>query len=312
MTPRSLLDRTGTLVGLILVAVVFGVMVGSQFFAPGNIELMARQTAIVCTAALGMTIVIAAGGIDLAVGSMISLTTVVIALMLRQGMSPIAAAAGGVAAGAVCGLLNGVLITQLRLVPFIVTLGTMLVIRGAAKGLADERRIEAPMTWLNDMLRTVPGQLGLPGGIWTVIVLALLVAGLLRYTRFGRHVFAIGSNERMARLCGVPIAWTKIAVYTLSAALTGVAGLLQFSKLSVGDPTVAIGLELDVIAAVIIGGGSLLGGRGSVAGTIMGAAIMAIIQVGCTQKGLASWVQQILTGTIIVGAVALDRVRTAR
>jgi ribose transport system permease protein len=312
MTTRSLLDRAGTLVGLILVAVVFGVMVGGRFFAPGNLELMARQTAIVCTAALGMTIVIAAGGIDLAVGSMISLTTVVIALMLRHGMSPIAAAAGGIAAGAVCGLLNGVLITQLRLVPFIVTLGTMLVIRGAAKGLADERRIEAPMTWLNDMLRTVPGQLGLPGGIWTVIVLALLVAGLLRYTRFGRHVFAIGSNERMARLCGVPIAWTKIVVYTLSAALTGVAGLLQFSKLSVGDPTVAIGLELDVIAAVIIGGGSLLGGRGSVAGTIMGAAIMAIIQIGCTQKGLASWVQQILTGTIIVGAVALDRVRTTR
>ncbi len=312
VTARSLLDRTGTLVGLVLVAVVFGVMVGGRFFAPANVELMARQTAIVCTAALGMTIVIAAGGIDLAVGSMIALTTVVIALMLRHGMSPIAAAAGGVAAGTACGLLNGVLITRLRLVPFIITLGTMLVIRGAAKGLADERRIEAPMTWLNDMLRSAPGQLGLPGGIWTVIVLALLVAGLLRFTRLGRHVFAIGSNERMARLCGVPIAWTKIAVYTLSGALTGVAGLLQFSRLAVGDPTVAVGLELDVIAAVIIGGGSLLGGRGSVAGTIMGAAIMAIIQVGCTQKGLASWVQQILTGAIIVGAVALDRVRSAQ
>ena len=116
----------------------------------------------------------------------------------------------------------------------------------------------------------------------------------------------------MARLCGVPIARTKIAVYTLSAALTGMAGLLQFSKLSVGDPTVAIGLELDIIAAVIIGGGSLSGGRGSVAGTIMGAAIMTIIQIGCTQKGLASWVQQIVTGTIIVVAVALDRVRSAR
>lgn len=312
MTSRSLLDRTGTLLGLILVAVIFGVLVGRQFFEPANVELMARQMAIVCTAALGMTIVIALGGIDLSVGSMIALATVVITILLRLDASPIAAAVGGIGAAAVCGLLNGVLITQLRLVPFIVTLGTMLVIRGAAKGLAEERRIEAPMTWLNDMLRTAPGQLGLPGGIWTVIILALMVAGLLRYTRFGRHVFAIGSNERMARLCGVPIAWTKIAVYTLSAALTGVAGLLQFSKLSVGDPTVAIGLELDVIAAVIIGGGSLLGGRGTVAGTIMGAGIMAIIQVGCTQKGLASWVQQILTGAIIVAAVALDKLRTAR
>lgn len=312
MTARSLLDRTGTLLGLILVAAIFGMLVGRQFFAPANIELMARQTAIVCTAALGMTIVIALGGIDLSVGSMISLTTVVIALLLRQDVSPFAAALGGIAAAAICGLLNGMLITQLRLVPFIVTLGTMLVIRGAAKGLAEERRIEAPMSWLNDMLRTASGQVGLPGGIWTVIVLGLIVAGLLRYTVFGRHVFAIGSNERMARLCGVPISRTKIAVYTLSAALTGVAGLLQFSKLAVGDPTVAIGLELDVIAAVIIGGGSLLGGRGTVAGTVMGAGIMAIIQIGCTQKGLASWVQQILTGAIIVAAVALDRVRTVR
>ena len=309
---RSLLDRAGTLLGLILVAAIFGMLVGGQFFAPANVELMARQTAIVCTAALGMTIVIALGGIDLSVGSMISLGTVVIALLLRQGVSPIGAALGGILAVGACGLLNGVLITQLRLVPFIITLGTMLVIRGAAKGLAEERRIEAPMTWLNDLLRTQPGQLGLPGGIWTVIILGLLVAGLLRYTRFGRHVLAIGSNERMARLCGVPIARTKIAVYTLSGLLTGVAGLLQFSKLAVGDPTVAVGLELDVIAAVIIGGGSLLGGRGSVAGTVMGAGIMAIIQVGCTQKGLASWVQQILTGAIIVAAVALDRVRTER
>jgi ribose/xylose/arabinose/galactoside ABC-type transport system permease subunit len=312
MTTRSLLDRTGTLLGLILVALIFGLLVGSQFFAPANVELMARQTAIVCTAALGMTIVIALGGIDLSVGSMISLATVVIALLLRRDASPLVAALGGIGAASICGLLNGVLVTQLRLVPFIVTLGTMLVIRGAAKGLAEERRIEAPMTWLNDMLRTAPGRIGLPGGIWTVIVLALIVAGLLRYTVFGRHVFAIGSNERMARLCGVPIARTKIVVYTLSAALTGVAGLLQFSKLAVGDPTVAIGTELDVIAAVIIGGGSLLGGRGTVAGTIMGAGIMAIIQIGCTQKGLASWVQQILTGAIIVAAVALDRVRTTR
>ena len=309
---RSLLDRAGTLLGLILVAAIFGMLVGGQFFAPANVELMARQTAIVCTAALGMTIVIALGGIDLSVGSMISLGTVVIALLLQQGVSPIGAALGGIFAVGACGLLNGVLITQLRLVPFIITLGTMLVIRGAAKGVAEERRIEAPMTWLNDLLRTQSGQLGLPGGIWTVIVLALLVAGLLRYTRFGRHVLAIGSNERMARLCGVPIAWTKIVVYALSGLLTGVAGLLQFSKLAVGDPTVAVGLELDVIAAVIIGGGSLLGGRGSVAGTVMGAGIMAIIQVGCTQKGLASWVQQILTGAIIVAAVALDKVRTGR
>jgi ribose/xylose/arabinose/galactoside ABC-type transport system permease subunit len=208
--------------------------------------------------------------------------------------------------------VNGILITQLKVVPFIVTLGTMLIVRGAAKGLAEERRIEAPITWLNDLLRTQSSGALLPAGIWAVIVLALVVAGILRYTRFGRHVFAIGSNERMARLCGVAISRTKILVYTMSAALVGMAGLLQFSKLSVGDPTVAVGLELYMIAAVIIGGGSLTGGRGTVVGTIIGAAIMTIIQLGCSQKGLANWVQQIVTGSIIVAAVALDRLRSAR
>ena len=311
MTARSFLDRTGTLLGLILVAVIFGALVGRQFFAPGNVELMARQAAIVCMAALGMTVVIATGGIDLSVGSIISLSTVVIALALRAEYSPLAAASLGVLAAAVCGVVNGVLITQLRVVPFIVTLGTMLVVRGASKGLAEERRIEAPYTWLNDLLRTRPGTL-LPGGIWLVIVLALVVAGILRYTRFGRHVLAIGSNERMARLCGIAIARTKVIVYTIAGALAGMAGLLQFSKLSVGDPTVAVGLELDVIAAVIIGGGSLTGGRGTVLGTIIGAAIMTVIQIGCSQKGLPNWVQQIVTGGIIVIAVALDRVRSAR
>jgi len=310
VTARSLLDRTGVFIGLVLVAVIFGLLVGRQFFAPANLELMARQTAIVCMAALGMTIVIATGGIDLSAGSMISLTTVVIALALGAEYPPLVAAMAGVAAAAACGLLNGVLITQLKVVPFIVTLGTMLVVRGAAKGLAGERRIEAPITWLNDLLRSQSSGALLPAGIWAVAVLALAVGGILRYTRFGRHVFAIGSNERMARLCGVAIVRTKILVYTMAAALVGMAGLLQFSKLSVGDPTVAVGLELDVIAAVIIGGGSLTGGRGTVVGTIIGAAIMTIIQLGCSQKGLANWVQQIVTGGIIVAAVALDRVRS--
>jgi ribose transport system permease protein len=311
MTARSLVDRAGTALGLVVVAGVFGALIGPQFFAPGNLELMARQTAIVSMAAIGMTMVIVAGGIDLSVGSIIALSTVVIALLLRMDVSPLIAAGGAVVAGALCGLVNGVLITQLRVVPFIVTLGTMLVIRGAAKGLAEERRIEAPVTWLNDLLRVPRGGVLLPSGIWAVIALALMIAGLLRYTRFGRHVFAIGSNERMARLCGVAITRTKIVVYVLTAAFAGFAGLLQFSKLSVGDPTVAVGLELDVIAAVIIGGGSLLGGRGTVAGTLIGAAIMTVIQIGCSQQGLANWVQQIVTGGIIVAAVALDRMRTA-
>jgi ribose transport system permease protein len=311
MTRRDLLESAGPLIGLAFVTIVFGFLVGPYFFRGSNLELIARQTAIVCTAALGMTMVIVAGGIDLSVGSVVALTTVVIALMLRADVSPVPAAAAGIGAGAICGIISGFLITRLRVVPFIVTLGMMILVRGAAKGLAGERRLEAPSSWLNDLLRTLePGRGFLvPAGIWLVILLAVAVAVTLQYTRFGRHLFSIGSNERTARLCGVPVERVKVLVYTIAASLAGVAGVLQFSRLSVGDPTVADGLELDVIAAVIIGGGSLSGGRGTVPGTILGAATMAVIQIGCSQRGLPNWVQQIVTGAIIVLAVALDRWR---
>ena len=312
---RRFADERGVLLGLAAVALVFGALIGPQFFSAGNLELMARQTVIVCVAALGMTMVVVSGGIDLSVGSVVALSTVVTAVVLRHdgtGAGAAAAALAAIAAGALCGVVNGVLVTQLRVVPFIVTLGTMLLVRGAAKGLSEERRLEAPATWLNDLLRTTHGGSGLiaRSGIWITAALAVAVAFTLQYTVFGRHLFAIGSSERTARLCGVRITRTKIAVYAIAGALAAVAGLMAFSKLSVGDPTVANGLELDVIAAVIIGGGSLLGGKGSVVGTIAGAAIMAIIQIGCSQQGLPNWVQQIVTGTIIVFAVALDRWRS--
>ncbi|MBI4475826.1 MAG: ABC transporter permease [Acidobacteria bacterium] len=311
MSARRLIETGGPVFGLAIVFLVFTVVIGPQFLRPNNLELIVRQAAIVCMAALGMTMIIVSAGIDLSVGSIIALSTVAIALILNTGAPPLVAALGGIGIAGICGLVNGLLITTLRVVPFIVTLGTMLLIRGAAKGLADERRIEAPMTWLNDLLRTVESGRGLvlPSGIWLLIALSLFVASVLRYTRFGRHLFAIGSNERTARLCGVRVERCKVAVYASGAALAGVAGLLQFSKLSVGDPTVATGLELDIIAAVIIGGGSLLGGKGTVLGSVIGATIMAVIQIGSAQQGLPNWVQQIVTGGIIVLAVALDRWR---
>lgn len=310
MTRRAFAGVIGPILGLTFVMIVFTSLIGRYFVGPDNIELIARQTAVVAAAALGMTMVIVSAGIDLSVGSVVALTTVVIAQMLRTGADPGVAALVAVVTAAGCGVINGVLVTRLRVVPFIVTLGTMILVRGAAKGLAEERRIEAPTTWLNDLLRS-SGDAGafLPPGIWIVGLCALLVAGTLRYTRFGRHLFAIGSNERTARLCGVRVEWTKVTVYALTALLAGVAGVLQFSRLSVGDPTVADGLELDVIAAVIIGGGSLAGGRGTVLGTLLGATTMAVIQIGCAQRGFPNWVQQIVTGAIIVLAVALDRWR---
>ncbi|MEW6754472.1 MAG: ABC transporter permease [Candidatus Latescibacterota bacterium] len=305
----------GPLAGLVAVFAFFALVGPPSFASARNLQTVARQTTIVGTAALGMTLVIVAGGIDLSAGSVVALSTVVIAALLQAGIGPLGAAAGGVGVGLLAGLLNGVLVTRLRVVPFIVTLGTLLLLRGAAKGLAREQKIDAPLTWLVDLLAALgPGQrwLLVPPGVWLLLGVALGVAGLLRYTRLGRHFFAVGSNERAARLCGVPVERVKVTVYAACSALAGLAGVMQFSRLTVGDPTVAVGLELDVIAAVVIGGGSLSGGEGSVLGTLVGALIMTLIRSGCAQMGLPNWVQEMVTGGIIVLAVALDRLRQRR
>lgn len=312
---RSRLRPIGPLAGLVAVYALFTFLGPESFTTARTLETMARQTAIVGTAALGMTLVIIAGGIDLSVGSIIALSTVVIATLLQSGVGTMWAALGGVAASAACGLANGLLISRLRIVPFIATLGTLLVVRGLAKGLAHEQKIDAPLTGLIDLLAALrPDQRWMvaPPGVWLVLVTGLGVAACLRYARLGRHLFAVGSNEATARLCGVAVERVKLGVYVLSAGFAGLAGVMQFSRLTVGDPTVAMGLELDVIASVVIGGGSLSGGEGSVAGSLIGALIMTVIRAGCSQMGLPNWVQEIVTGGIIVLAVALDRLRHRR
>jgi len=305
----------GPIAGLAAVFLLFAVIGPDSFSSSNNLETIARQTAIVGSAALGMTLIIISGGIDLSVGSMIALVTVVIAALLQAGVDPLFAALGGIAIGALCGFVNGFLITRLKVVPFIVTLGTYLVVRGAAKGFAHEQKIDAPLTWLKELLAALPPGQGwriVPWGVWLTAILGLLVAGMLVYTRIGRHIFAIGSNEQTARLCGVAVDRVKVIVYSLGGAFAGVAGVLQFSRLTVGDPTVAVGVELDVIAAVVIGGGSLSGGEGSILGAIVGALIMTVIRSGCAQMGLPNWVQEMVTGFIIVLAVAIDRWRQRR
>ena len=312
---RRHIGALGPLLGLLVVFGFFAALGPASFSSVRNLETMARQTTIVGTAALGMTLVIIAGGIDLSAGSIIALSTVVVAALLQAGFDPLWAGLGGVGAGAVCGLINGLLITRLRVVPFIVTLGTLLVVRGTAKGLAHEQKIDAPLTWLIDLLaalRPAEKWMLVPPGVWILAGLALAVGGMLRYTRLGRHIFAIGSNEQTARLCGVAVERVKVTVYGVCAGFAGLAGVMQFSRLTVGDPTVAVGLELDVIASVVIGGGSLAGGEGSVLGSLVGALIMTVIRSGCSQMGLPNWVQEMVTGGIIVLAVALDRLRHRR
>jgi len=291
---------------------LFAVLRPGQFATSGNLEIMLLQTAVVATAALGMTLVIASGGIDLSVGAQIALATVTLATLLARGWSPVAALLATVAGGVTCGCLIGGLVTGLRLPPFIVTLGMWGGLRGLAKGLAGETMVVAPTTWLNDLLTALPPDrrwLLVPAGVWLTILLAVAVAVLLQATRLGRHILATGSNESTARLCGVSVDRMKLTVYALASALAAVAGILQYAYLTVGDPTTALGMELDIIAAVVIGGASLSGGRGSVAGTLVGAMIMTAVANGCTKLDLPNWVQEIVTGVIIVSAVALDRFR---
>ena len=305
------LKNLGPLIGLIAVYLFFVVWAGEPFVSGFNRVTVLTQSVIVTAGALGMTLIIISGGIDLSVGSMIALSTVVIARLLEVGLSPAIAAIAGIAMGGCCGMLNGLLITRLKLVPFIITLGTLLVYRGIATGVAREQKIDAPITWLNEMLAKFPDPpwLIVAPGVWLTLLLAIVVALMLRNTVLGRYIFAIGSNENTARICGVRVERMKLWVYTLSGLLTGVAGLMQFSRLTVGDPTAARGMELDIIAAVVIGGGSLQGGEGSVLGSVAGAMLMAVIRNGLSMKGVPNWVQDVLTGSIIVAAVTLDRLR---
>lgn len=301
------------MVALVATYILFAVLSPDTFARTTNLVTMARQTSVVGITALGMTLVIATGGIDLSVGSQVALATVVIASLLKGGHGPVVAALGGVAAVGTAGLATGLLVTRLRLAPFIVTLGSMSILRGLAKGLAHEQKIDVDPAGLERLVGPAePPWLLVPLGVWLAVALAAGAGVVLLYTRFGRHVLAVGSSEAAARLCGIPTDRVRVLVYALAGLLTGVAGILEFGTLTVGDPTDAGGLELDVIAACVIGGASLSGGEGSILGSLVGACLMTVIRTGCTHLGLSNWVQEIVTGVIIAAAVAFDRVRRGR
>ena len=363
---RELLQRLGPLLGFLFVFALFSALRPNRFLSPDNLKIMLLQTAVVGTAALGMTIVIISGGIDLSPGSNIALTTVVIAQLLVLNWPPILAATGGVAIATLIGLAIGALVIgsfgevfsailgvgaflllygywelpllaaiaagvavgvggivaslrylpRVPLSPFIVTLGLWGSVRGLAEQVGGNSTVYPPhTTWLNALLITPSGNqawMMVAPGVWITIVLAISVWLLLRYTKFGRHVFAIGSNEQTARLCGVNVGLTKLLIYSLAAVFVGIAGLLQFSYLTMGDPTSAFGLELNVIAAVVIGGASLNGGEGSVLGSMLGALMMTAVANGCDKMDWQNPVKLMVTGAIIIIAVWLDGLRHRR
>ncbi|HEX4934813.1 MAG TPA: ABC transporter permease [Gemmatimonadaceae bacterium] len=314
-TARALLARLSPVLGLVAVVLVFTILSDEpgRFLSAFNLRVVLSQTVITALGAIGMTMIVVGGGIDLSVGASIALTGVLAAIGLRDGWSPAMAVAAAVAAGGVIGLVNGAVITALRVVPFIVTLGMLGTARGTAKWLAGEQTVNVPPTWINDLVVTMPkpSWLVLPIGVWVVIALAGLAALVLRTTVFGRRLFALGSNEAAARACGIDTTRLKLAMYGAAGCLFGLTGVMQVSRLRQGDPTVANGAELDIIAAVVIGGGSLSGGEGSIAGSLIGALVMAFLRNGCQQMGWPNYIQEIIIGVIIVLAVALDRARLA-
>jgi ribose transport system permease protein len=237
------------------------------------------------------------------------------ATLLVKGYSPITTVLLTTLAGGVIGFINGSVIAGFRMMPFIVTLGMMGVVRGVAKWLAGNQTVNNPPgTPLNNLMaRVSPTELfPLPPGVWIAIGLAIIVSVAMRQTVFGRYIFAIGSNEATARLCGIRVPLQKVLIYTLAGLFFGLAGLMQLSRLTQGDPTVAIGLELDIIAAVVIGGASLSGGSGSVLGSMIGALIMAVLRNGSNQMGWQNFTQEIIIGIVIIIAVGLDLFRQSR
>ncbi|MBN2300881.1 MAG: ABC transporter permease [Lentisphaerae bacterium] len=279
---------------------------------------MITQMVIIGIGALGMTIVIISGGIDLSVGSQVALCTVVTASSLNfmSGsdpgvLIPIIAAVLGISACAVCGFFNGIIVAKMRIVPFIVTLGMMQIARGIAKWVGKEQTVVTPVNWLQNLMLIdpKPGWLVFAPGVWLTVAFLGILAIVLKRTIFGRYTFALGSNASTARLCGVNVAAYRVWTYVLCGAFTGLAGVMQYANLTVGDPTAATGMELDIIAAVVIGGGSLNGGEGSAHGSIVGALIMAVLRNGCNMLDVPNYVQDIIIGAIIICAVMIDRLR---
>jgi ribose transport system permease protein len=323
---RSLLARlpmrslSGPILGLAGVLVFFALLLNSTgqfwtFLSLRNLQVLLHSSSVTGVIALGMLVIILSGGIDLSVGSVVALVTVVTMQVYRPLESHGAAAsalavAAGVGVGGLAGLVNGLAITRLRVTPFVATLGMLSIARGLAVWLAGRKTISfrgARPDWVDALSRVSSKTFVFDPGVWSLFALALLMAGLLRLTVFGRYCYAIGSNETTARLCGIAVERTKVGVYLLSGLLTGWAGILVFAQGSGGDPTSSVGLELDVIAAVVIGGASLSGGQGNVSGTLLGVLILAILENGVNLFGVAVEVKYILIGAIVVLNTALSQ-----
>jgi ribose transport system permease protein len=343
MIPRRLLPSGPVLglLGLLLLFVVLLYLRGQlqAFFTASNIQVLLHKNSIAAVIALGALLVIVSGGIDLSVGSVAALVTVVIMQVYRlvydgpdvvlpdwllewlreRGLAwsgtssavwaSLVAVPAGLLTGALCGLTNGLVVTRLRLTPFVATLGMMSLARGVAIWLSGRTRISfsgAQPDWVKALSRSANDFLFFEPGVWLALALAGVVLLLMQVTVFGRHVYAIGSNEATARLCGVPVGRDKTWVYVIAGLLTALGGVLLFAHGNGGDPDAGKMLELEVIAAVVIGGASLSGGQGGVGGTLLGVLILAVLENGLGYLDVPVELKHVLIGVIVVANTALS------
>ena len=295
------------------IVIAFGVVCGvlailSPVFLTGvNIINIVRQTSIYGIMAVGMTFVIITGGIDLSVGSLLAVSGAACAGMLRAGFSPFAAILGTLAVGTLFGLINGVIINAGKITPFVVTLGMMSIARGITmiytKGY--------PISGFDARFRKIGGGafLGIPVPIMMFVVSAAAAWVILTQTRLGRYTYAIGGNEETVRFSGINAPFFKTIIYGISGLTAAVSSLILTSRLNSAEPIAGTGYELDVIAAVVIGGTSLSGGRGAIWGTFVGALLIGVINNGMNLLGISAYFQLVVKGLIIIGAVLLDRLR---
>ncbi|HEX9423079.1 MAG TPA: ABC transporter permease [Pyrinomonadaceae bacterium] len=295
--------QLGTLSGLLGLALVLWALT-PHFLTISNLLNIAEQATIIAIIAVGMTFVIITGGIDLSVGSVLAFAGVVMGSVLQGGLPLPLALIVGVGAGLLCGLVNGLLITVGRLPPFIATLGMMSVVRGAALMFTEGR----PISGFSESFRSLAtGEvLRVPAPVIIMIGVYVIAHFVLRRTKLGRYTYAIGGNEEAALLSGINVKLYKTMVYGIAGLLSGLAAILLTARLNSAQPIAGMSYELDAIAATVIGGTSLLGGEGTVVGTLIGALIMAVLRNGLNLLGVSSFIQQIVIGTVIIVAVLID------
>jgi ribose transport system permease protein len=304
--------RTSGLVWVLLTMVIAATLVNQAFISPFNLVNVMRQMALFGIVSIGMTMVILTAGIDLSVGSIVAVAAVICAKLLDGGAPIPVVVITGLSVGAFCGAINGAGITLGKIPPFIMTLGMMVVARGSAMTISGGHpvhfREEAEsFSWLGQGI-----MLGIPVPVWVFALVSFAAWFLLRFTGFGRNLYAVGSNPEAARLAGINVRLTIFLVYVVSGFLAGLTALIFISRLTVGEPVVATGLELEAIAITVIGGTSLFGGEGTIIGTILGAAIITVLANMLNLFGVSPFTQQIVKGVIIVAAVLFEMHRRNR